>query len=175
VVAAKWLRTVVRVTGIGLMVLVAGCSGAGSSTGSEPVRSGTSDAETPSDAESSPGLRGTPIDALKCDFSHQVVWGRPISGTPQTFIVCDFAGSQGLIPVAAVTSEDGELFTGLSAALSLPDVARTQGTACPDLAVLTPPILLRTTSGLWSVHIPTRVCGTPRPEVAQALRAIRAS
>jgi hypothetical protein len=88
----------------------------------------------------------------------------PVRGTVRTIRICPPVSGTTQAPVGKAVdltvAQDGATFEALLAALSLPDVPATRtATACPVVARLpTFEVLIDTTEGQWSPHLPVDGC-----------------
>ena len=146
---------------VGTLVLLPLAALALAACGSTPSPgASTSTSPSPSDT----GLRGMRIESLVCGTSPGSVGSStavPVTGTPREYLVCAIPGvsSPSTSPSVRVREGDTAVFTSLTAALSTPDVPPEPDRVCAAYADMPREVLLRTSDGAWSVHIPSDGCG----------------
>lgn len=165
----------------GLALTVTGCTAgssapppsvAATSASPTPAHSGGSQKPLPADAT---GLRGSPIGSAVCpagpvEPSQSL---KQISGAVTSFVICPArinADSAPGEPVTVAVQEPG--FAALNDALAEPDTGLTELGPCEAKAQLPRVILVTTSEGSWSVHLPIDHCGFYSQTLIDALADI---
>jgi hypothetical protein len=119
------------------------------------------------------GIRGTLLPTFSCDAS--AAGGAVQVGSADVLEVrlCPLAAPPPFDRPAATLTAGSAGFARLLSALSLPDVAPSPGTMCPEYADLVQPVIARTASAALLVHLPVDGCDHTLPAVSSALAAIR--
>jgi hypothetical protein len=129
---------------------------------------------------SAQGLRGYPISSLACPTrnpSSSPGPPQPITGDVVTSLICPLVLGNRVGPDAAkvtVTPASRQTFLALDQALRTPDQEPvTPGSGCPAVGQIPIPVLVQTTDGAWSVHLPTDACGLYLSNVVRAITKAR--
>ena len=152
-------------------VLLAACSAPASIS---PPQSG------PTVGPSSPGIRGTQVSTSDCPNTYPT-GSRPtpvrVSGTVVQYLICPTVGLNGVtgaghsVGPRVVNADNRAIFDAMTHALSSPDVVDPSVSVCPAKGQLPIVILIRTTAGVYSAHLPVDSCGLYLSAVIDAFQA----
>ena len=147
-----------------MAVALAGCTSSHTASPTSPTAAGT--------------LRGTGVKVMRCHNPLDLPRNKPvpslavgdITADPQALLVCG-VGPGGQV---TLTPADGDKFTSLVEAMSLPDLPASSS-PCPMDDAFYPVVLAKTSDGAWLVHTPLAQvgCDVPRSEVLTALAALQ--
>ena len=114
-------------------------------------------------------MSGWPFKALRCPNPQILVQGErlrddpePVSGTVQEYLFCRQDWYSTAPPDRHLDTTNQDLLDRVTAALSTGDVSPKPTVTCSDRENLQadPPVLVRTTSGIWLVDSPLVPCST---------------
>ena len=147
--------------GVAVLCLTVGCTEAESPAPAVTTGSPPAPTATVSSSVKPHGIFGRSTDEWDCNSSPDVA-AMPVTGYVTAVTLCrwqtEVTDPEDLAVIARLLARDDE------EAGPLED--------CAAIATLEPPVLVRTTEGMWVVQTPTNGCGVTIPHVARVLHAI---